>query len=153
MDTHIVDVDEFIVKGYELKGPFSEIPSKWDRLNMKIEEQGIFAEESFDVCVSVKGGEIHYIAGIKANLAEGLLDTAEIVISAGKFIVAKVEGGITAIPTAFAEVHKMDNIRLRNGYGMERYVHPERSVGYAIEVWMPIESTTNTNVWPLHIAL
>ena len=139
MDTRIVEVDEFIVKGYELKGPFSEIPSKWDRLNMAIQEQGVLAEESFGVCVSVNGGDIHYIAGIKSKLAEGLLDTEEIVISAGKFIVAKVEGGIIAIPTAFEAIHKMDNIRLRNGYGMERYVHPEGSEGYAIEVWMPIE--------------
>ena len=139
MDTRIVEVDEFIVKGYELKGPFSEIPSKWDKLNMEIQEQDILAEESFGVCVSVNGEEIHYIAGIKANLAKGLLNTEEIVISAGKFIVAKVEGGITAIPTAFEAIHKMDDIRLRNGYGMERYVHPEGTEGFTIEVWMPIE--------------
>ena len=108
-------------------------------MNIAIQEQGILAEESFGVCVSVNGGEIHYIAGIKAKLAEDLLGTEEIVISAGKFIVAKVEGGITAIPTAFEEIHKMDDIRLRNGYGMERYVHPEGTEGYTIEVWMPIE--------------
>lgn len=139
METRIVEVDEFIVKGYELKGPFSEIPSKWDRLNLEIGKQGISAEESFGVCVSVTGGEIHYIAGIKSNLAGGLPDTEEIVISAGKFIVAKVEGGIPAIQTAFEAIHQMNDIKLRNGYGMERYIHPAGSKGYAIEVWMPIE--------------
>lgn len=139
METRIVEVDEFIVKGYELKGPISEIPSKWDELNAAIEKHNILAEESLGVCISVNAGEIHYIAGIKSNLAEHLPATEEVVISAGKFIVAKVDGGIAAIPTAFESIHQMHNIQLRNGYGMERYIHPIGSDGYEIEVWMPIE--------------
>ena len=138
LDTRIVEVEKFTVKGYELKGPLSEIPGQWDKLNAEIKKQGITAEESFGVCVSVTGKKIHYIAGIKSDLAEDLPNTEEIDIAAGKFIVAKVDGGIPAIPMAFEAIHQMDNIQLRNGYGMERYIHPEGSKGYTIEVWMPI---------------
>lgn len=139
LDTRIVEVNEFIVKGYAFKGQISEIPSKWDELNTAIEKHNILVEESFGVCISVKSGKTHYIAGIKSNLAEHLPATEEVVISAGKFIVAKVDGGISSIPTAFESIHQMDNIQLRNGYGMERYIHPIGSEGYTIEVWMPIE--------------
>ena len=139
METRIVEVEEFTVKGYGLKGPLSEIPSKWDVLNTEIAEEGIVAEESFGLCLAMKDGEIHYIAGVKSNLAKGLQNTEEAVVPAGKFIVAKVEGGIHAIPTAFNALMKTDGIQLRNCFSFERYVHPEGSKGYDIEVWLPIE--------------
>lgn len=139
MKTSIIEVEEFNVKGYELKGALSEIPGKWDVLNMELVEIGIFAEESFGLCLSMKEGEIHYIAGIKSNLAEGLQNTEEAVVPAGKFIVAKVEGGVQAIPKAFNALMKTEGIQLRNCFSFERYVHPEGSNGYDIEVWLPIE--------------
>lgn len=139
METRIVEVEEFKVKGYGLKGPLSEIPGKWDVLNAEIAESSIIAEESFGLCLAMKDGEIHYIAGIKSNLAEGLQNIEEAVVPAGKFIVAKVEGGVHEIPTAFNALMKTDGIQLRNCFSFERYIHPKGSTGYDIEVWLPIE--------------
>ena len=87
----------------------------------------------------MKGGEIHYIAGIKSELAEGLSNTEEAVVPAGKFIVGQVEGGVQAIPAAFNALIETDGIQLRNSFSFERYIHPEGSEGYEIEVWLPIE--------------
>ncbi|MER2088222.1 MAG: GyrI-like domain-containing protein [Sporosarcina sp.] len=139
METRIVDVEKFKVKGYALKGPLSEIHGKWDVLNAEIAKQGVVAEESFGLCLSMKDGEIHYIAGIKSHLAEGFSDTEEALVPGGKFIVGKVNGGVSAIPTAFNAIMKTDGIRLRNSFSFERYLHPEGSNGYDIEVWLPIE--------------
>ena len=139
METRIVEVEEFKVKGYGLKGPLSEIPGKWGVLNSEIAEKDIVVEESFGVCLAMIGGEIHYIAGVKSNLAEGFQNTEEAVVPAGKFIVAKVEGGVQAIPTAFNALMKTDGIQLRSCFSFERYVYPEGSSGYDIEVWLPIE--------------
>ena len=63
METRIVEVQEFKVKGYEMKGPVSEIPAEWDKLISEIKEKGVVVEESFGVCLSMKGDEIHYVAG------------------------------------------------------------------------------------------
>ncbi len=139
METRIIEVEGFKVKGYGLQGRLSEIPGKWDVLNAKMAEQDVVAEESFGLCLSMKDGEIHYIAGIKSHLAEGFPDTEEAIVPAGKFIVGKVEGGVHAIPTAFNEIMKLDGIQLRNCFSFERYIHPEGLEGYEIEVWLPIE--------------
>jgi predicted transcriptional regulator YdeE len=137
METRIIEVKEFAVKGYGLKGPLEQIPGKWDVLNSKIAEKGIVAEESFGVCLSMEGRIIHYIAGIKSHFAEELTDTEEIVISAGKYIVAPVEGGIPAIKTTFNKLLELINFRMRDGYAIERYTHPENEL--LIEVWLPID--------------
>ena len=71
METRIVEVQEFKVKGYEMKGPVSEIPAEWDKLISEIKEKGVVVEESFGVCLAMKDEEIHYVAGIKSELAEG----------------------------------------------------------------------------------
>ncbi|HJF33218.1 MAG TPA: GyrI-like domain-containing protein [Sporosarcina psychrophila] len=139
MQTRIVEVEAFKVKGYGLKGPLSEIPGKWDVLNAEIDKQGIVAEESFGLCLAMKAEEIHYIAGIKSHLAEGFPVTEEVVVPAGKFLVAKVEGGVPAIPTAFNTLMKTDGIQLRRCFSFERYIHPKGTSGYEIEVWLPIE--------------
>lgn len=136
METRIVEIEEFKVKGFALKGPLSQIPEKWEKLNSIIEEAGVAAEESFGVCISMNQGEIHYIAGIKSNLADRFSDTEEVVVSGGKYIVASVEGGIPAIPTTFNAIMKMPDIRIRGGYAIERYTHSENTL--VIEVWMPI---------------
>lgn len=139
METRIVEVEEFKVKGYGLQGLLSEIPGKWDVLNGEIGVRGVAAGESFGLCLSMKDGQIHYIAGIKSHLAEGFPDTEEAMVPAGKFIVGKVEGGVHAIPTAFNEIVEIGGIQLRNSFSFERYIHPEGSAGYEIEVWLPIE--------------
>ena len=139
METRTVEVEEFKVKGYGLKGPLSEIPGKWDVLNTELAEKDIVVEESFGLCLAMIEAEIHYIAGIKSNLAERLQNIEEAVVPAGKFIVAKVEGGISGIQSAFNELMKMDGIQLRNSFSFERYIHAEGSGGYEIEVWLPIE--------------
>jgi len=139
VDTRIVEVEEFKVKGYGLKGPLSEIPVKWDVLNSELAEKGIVTEESFGLCLAMKDGEIHYIAGIKSNLAEGLQDIEEAVVPAGRFMVAKVEGGVHAIQMAFNALMKTEGIQLRNHFSFERYIHPEGSDGFDIEVWLAIE--------------
>jgi predicted transcriptional regulator YdeE len=139
METRIVEVEEFKVIGYGLIGPVSEIPGKWDILNAEIAEKNVVVEESFGVCLKMEGETIHYIAGIKSDLAEGFLDTEEVIIPAGKFVVATVEGGIPGIPATYDAIIKMDDIKLRECYDFERYVHPVESTGYVIEIWMPIE--------------
>ncbi|QUW22903.1 GyrI-like domain-containing protein [Sporosarcina sp. Marseille-Q4063] len=137
METRIIEVKEFAVTGYGLQGPLEKIPGKWNFLNSKIAEKGIVADESFGVCLSMEGGIIHYIAGIKSHHAEKLTGTEEVIISAGKYIVAPVEGGIPAIPTIFNKLLELINYRMRDGYAIERYTHPENEL--IIEVWLPIE--------------
>ena len=139
METRIVEVQEFSVKGYGLQGTLSDIPGKWDVLNAELKKRDIVAEESFGLCLSMKGGEIHYIAGIHSELASGLSNTEEAVVPAGKFIVGQVEGGIQAIPAAFNALIETDGIQLRNSFSFERYIHPKGLEGYEIEVWLPIE--------------
>lgn len=140
METRIVEVEAFTVKGYALQGPLSDIPGKWEVLNTEMAKQGVVAEESFGLCLSMKGGEIHYIAGIKSQLAEGLPNTTEeAVVPAGRFIVGQVEGGVEGIPAAFNKLMETDGIQLRNSFSFERYIRPEGSDGYEIEVWLPIE--------------
>lgn len=137
MEKRIIEVEEFIVKGYGLKGTLGQIPGKWEILNTVIAEQDIVAEESFGVCISMEKGEIHYIAGIKSHLAENFSGTEEVVIPGGKYIVAPVEGGLPAIPTTFNKIMEMPNFRMRGGYAIERYTHIENEL--LIEVWLPIE--------------
>ncbi|MEK5036724.1 hypothetical protein [Sporosarcina sp. FSL K6-3457] len=49
---------------------------------------------------------------------------------------AKVEGGI---PATFTALMRIEGIRLRNSFSLERYIHPVGSEGYDTEVWLPIE--------------
>ncbi|GEN83416.1 hypothetical protein SLU01_17280 [Sporosarcina luteola] len=139
METRIVESEGFTVRGYQVKGPVSEIPAEWDRLNKVINEEDVIVEESFGVCLSMENDVIHYIAGLKEELTNGFPDTKEVVIPAGKFIVAKVEGGIPGIPAAYDYIIQMDNIQLRDCYDFERYVHPAGVTEDIIEIWMPIE--------------
>ncbi len=139
MEKRIVEVEAFTVKGYGMQGPVSEIPGKWEELNAEIAKQHVLAEESFGLCLAMKGEEFHYLAGIKSELAKGFPNTEEAVVPAGRFIVGQVDGGVQEIPTAFNAVMQTDGIQLRNSFSFERYIHPEGSEGYAIEVWVPIE--------------
>ena len=139
METRIVEIEEMTVKGYGLVGPVSEIPTEWDKLGAEIADKGVIVEESFGVCLKMEGEVIHYIAGVKSNLAEGFPNTQEVVIPSGKFIVATVEGGIPGIPATYDAIIKMEDIRLRDCYDFERYLHPAGAIGDAIEIWMPIE--------------
>lgn len=139
METRIVESEGFVVRGYEVKGPVSAIPAKWDILNEDIRESGLVVEESFGVCLKMEEGIIQYIAGLKSDLAEQLPGSDEVVIPAGKFIVATVEGGIPGIPAAYDFIIQMKEIQLRECYDFERYVYPAGSTEDIIEIWMPIE--------------
>ncbi|WP_203249078.1 GyrI-like domain-containing protein [Sporosarcina beigongshangi] len=139
METRIVTVEEFKVVGYGIVGPVSDIPGKWGILNSEIAEKNVVVEESFGVCLKMEGEIIHYIAGVKSNHAEGFPDTEEVIIPAGKFIVATVEGGISGIPATYDFIIKMDDIKLRDCYDFERYVYPIGATKDVIEIWMPIE--------------
>ena len=139
METRIAHVEQFTVKGYEMNGPVAEIPKLWDELNGVIQEKGATPEESFGITLGMGNGEFHYLAGIKSELAEGFTDTEELIIPSGKFIVAKVEGGVEAIPAAFDALLHNPDVQLRHSYGFERYIHPAGSEGYEIEVWVAIE--------------
>lgn len=139
METRIVESEGFVVRGYEVKGPVADIPAKWDILNGDIREEGIVVEESFGVCLKMEEGIIHYIAGLKSDLAQQLPGTDEVIIPAGKFVVARVEGGIPGIPAAYDFIIQMKDIQLRECYDFERYVHPAGSTEDIIEIWMPIE--------------
>ena len=137
METRIIEVEEFVVKGYALKGTLEEIPGKWEILNSVIAEKGVVADESFGVCLSMENGIIHYIAGIESQLAENFPDTEEVIIPGGKYIVAPVEEGIPGIPITFNKIMELPNFKLGYGYAIERYTHPENEL--LIEVWLPIE--------------
>ncbi|WP_432361968.1 GyrI-like domain-containing protein [Sporosarcina sp. UB5] len=139
METRIVKSEGFTVRGYQVKGPVSGIPAEWDRLIKEINEKDVAVEESFGVCLSMENDIIHYIAGLKEELTEGFPDTKEVVIPAGKFIVAKVEGGIPRIPATYDAIMQMEDIKLRDCYDFERYVHPDGVSDDVIEIWMPIE--------------
>ncbi|WP_318616072.1 MerR family transcriptional regulator [Sporosarcina sp. YIM B06819] len=138
METRIVEMEEMTVKGYGLIGPVAQIPAEWEKLNVEIANKGVVVEESFGVCLKMEGEEIHYIAGIQSNLAEGFPNTQEVVIPSGKFIVATVEGGIPGIPATYDAIIKMKDIQLRECYDFERYVYPAGATEDVIEIWMPI---------------
>lgn len=139
METRIELVKQFTVKGYEMNGPVSEIPKLWDELNGIIEEKGATPEDSFGITLGMGNGNFHYLAGIDAQLAEGFTDTKELTIPEGKFIVAKVEGGVGAIPAAFDALLRNPDVKLRHSYGFEKYIHPIGFDGYETEVWVAIE--------------
>ena len=46
METRIVEVEEFTVKGYGLQGPLSEIPGKWDVLNAELARNEISLQKN-----------------------------------------------------------------------------------------------------------
>lgn len=139
METRIELIEQFTVKGYEMRGEVTEIPKLWDELNGVIQEKGAMPEESFGISLAMDNGNFHYLAGIKSELAEGFTDTKELFIPSGKFIVAKVEGGVEAIPAAFDALLRNPDVTLRHSYGFERYIHPVGSKGYETEVWVAIE--------------
>lgn len=139
METKTIEVEAFVVKGLELKGTVAMIPAKWDELNATMADKGIRSDDSFGVCVRMDEHEFHYIAGIHSALAEGLSNTAEVLIPGGKYIVASVKDGVHAIPATFNELMKREEITFRHSYAIEHYIHPEGSVGYEIEVWLPID--------------
>ncbi|MFS0689689.1 GyrI-like domain-containing protein [Sporosarcina sp. 179-K 8C2 HS] len=139
METRIEQVEQFTVKGYEMNGPVTDIPKLWDELNHIIEKKGAQPEESFGITLGMGNGNFHYLAGIKSESAEGFTDTKELLIPSGKFIVAKVEGGVEAIPAAFDALLRNPNVKLRHSYGFERYIHPAGSTEFETEVWVAIE--------------
>ena len=51
METRFVEVEEFVVKGYGLKGTLGEIPGNLEILNAVIAEQDIVVEESLPVFI------------------------------------------------------------------------------------------------------
>ena len=139
METRIEHVEQFTVKGYEMNGPVSEIPKLWDELNGIIEEKDAKPEDSFGITLGMENGNFHYLAGIDAQLAVGFTDAKELKIPEGKFIVAKVEGGVEAIPAAFDALLQNPDVKFRHSYGFERYIHAIGSDGYETEVWVAIE--------------
>jgi len=139
METRIELVKQFTVKGYEMNGPVTDIPKLWDELNRIIEEKGAKPEKSFGITLGMDNGTFHYLAGIHSELAKGFTDTKELVIPSGKFIIAKVEGGVEAIPAAFDALLSNPDMKLRHSYGFERYIHPAGSTGFETEVWVAIE--------------
>ena len=139
METRIEHVKQFTVKGYEMNGPVTEIPKLWDELNGVIEGKGAQPEESFGITLGMDNGNFHYLAGIKSEFAEEFTDAKELTIPEGKFIVAKVEGGVEAIPAAFDALLRNPDVKLRHSYGFERYIHPIGSDGYETEVWVALE--------------
>lgn len=139
METRIEQVEQFTVKGYEMRGPVTEIPKLWDELNGVIQEKGVTSEESFGISLEMDNGIFRYLAGIKSELGEELSEMKELLIPSGKFIVTKVEGGVEEIPAAFNELLHNPDVKFRHSYGFERYIHPAGSDGYEIEVWVAIE--------------
>ncbi|MCM3744882.1 GyrI-like domain-containing protein [Sporosarcina luteola] len=139
METRIEQVEEFTVRGYEMNGPVADIPKLWDELNRIIKEKGAQPEESFGITLGMGNGKFHYLAGINSELAEGFTDTKELLIPSGKFIVAKVDGGVEAIPAAFNALLRNPDVKRRHSYGFERYIHPISSTGFETEVWVAIE--------------
>lgn len=141
METRIIHMESFTVKGYKMKGPVSKIPDLWNRLNEELQNYSNvkLAEESFGVTLAIEDGDFHYLAGIKKELSITIPEMQEIVIPSGNFIVADVLGGIENIPNVFSELMKKPEVQLRESYGFERYIHPLGAEGYTMEVFVAIE--------------
>ncbi|WP_194841485.1 GyrI-like domain-containing protein [Sporosarcina obsidiansis] len=141
METRIVHRESFIVKGYEMKGPVSDIPKLWNRLNEELQKVPTVyrAEESFGITLGIEGEIFHYLAGIKDEFSVAVSDMKEIVIPGGNFIVSEVIEGIGSISDTFSEIMKQPGIQLRRSYCFERYIHPLGAEGYTTEVWVAIE--------------
>lgn len=141
METRIIYMESFTVKGFEMKGPISEIPKLWDRLSEELQKYPNvkLADESFGITIAIEDGFIHYLAGIKKEHCIGIPDLQEIVIPNGKFIVADVLDGIESIPYVFSELINKPGIRIRESFGLERYIHALGAEAYTLEVLMAIE--------------
>ncbi|WP_438317982.1 GyrI-like domain-containing protein [Sporosarcina sp. FA9] len=139
MDTRIVEVEAFSVRGFDRIGPLTMIPELWENFNSALAENEIHADESFGVCLRAEKDEFHYIAGINSTILAGLANSIEVTIPKGKFIVGLVEDGVHEISASFETLMQRKDIQFRPSYALERYVHPKGSTGFEIEVWLPIE--------------
>lgn len=139
MDTRIVEVEAFSVRGFDRIGPLTMIPELWEDFNSALAENEIHVDESFGVCLRADQDEFHYIAGIQSTISAALPNSKEVPIPKGKYIVGLVKDGVHAIPAAFDVLMQRKDIQFRPSYAMERYVHPKGSKGFEIEVWLPIE--------------
>ncbi|QTD39729.1 GyrI-like domain-containing protein [Sporosarcina sp. Te-1] len=139
MEKRIETIEGFTVAGYEIKGSVEEIPALWDKLNGMICEKGLTAEESFGITMAINGTEFHYLAAIKAEVADGVEGLTSLTVPGGRFIVGTVEGGNDMIPAMFDTLMQTPDVEMRYSYGFERYIHPNPEKPYETEVWVPIE--------------
>ncbi|MFC4410906.1 MerR family transcriptional regulator [Chungangia koreensis] len=137
MDIRFETIEPFIVSGFEHKGLVKEIPQVWVDLNNEYSNLKSPAEQSFGVCLSGDGQQVHYVAAYERELWRRT-DLQDVEIEGGRYVVAKVDGGIPNIPTTFDYITKMDDLEFRDAPDFERYIHPIGSTVDEIEIWVPI---------------
>lgn len=137
MDVRFETIEPFTVAGYEHNGLVTEIPQVWVELNKEYSKLSRPAEQSFGVCLSGDGEQVHYVAAYEQELVQRT-DLTELKIEGGRYIVAKVDGGIPNIPSTFNRIAQMTDIEFRDAPDFELYIHPVGSTVDEIEIWVPV---------------
>lgn len=130
-------IEPFTVAGFEHKGLVKDIPQVWDQLNNEYPTLKKPAEQSFGVCLSGDGQQVHYVAAYEEDLWNRT-DMKEVKMEGGRYIVAKVDGGIPNISKTFDAIAQMTELEFRDAPDFERYIHPVGSTEDEIEIWVPI---------------
>lgn len=137
MDVRFETIEPFTVRGFEHKGLVKDIPQVWVELNDEYTNLKSPAEQSFGVCLTGDGQQVHYVAAYEKDLWQRT-DLKEVEIEGGRYVVAKVDGGIPNIPMTFDFITKIADLEFRDAPDFERYIHPVGSATDEIEIWVPI---------------
>lgn len=115
------------VNGYQTD--LSTIPAAWERLLPELA-----TDESYGVCLTK---EEAYVAA--TTDAVSAVDSRRVELTAGRYLVATVEGGIPAIPATYQALLTLPDLTLRDAVDFERYIHGQDGADDVIEVWLPVE--------------
>ncbi|MCT4783996.1 MULTISPECIES: MerR family transcriptional regulator [Exiguobacterium] len=115
------------VNGYQTE--LTKIPEAWMRLNRELG-----TDESYGVCIAK---EDTYVAATTGALSGK--DCRRVELTAGRYIVATVEGGIAAIPSTYNRLLTLPDVMLRDAVDFERYIHGQGGADDLIEVWIPVQ--------------
>lgn len=116
-----------IVNGYVSE--LTTIPFVWEKLQPELT-----TDESYGVCLAK---EEAYLAGMTDPVIGG--EGRQVELSAGRYLVATVEGGIPAIPTTYNQLLALPDVMLRDALDFERYIHGQDGADDLIEIWLPVQ--------------
>ncbi|TCI52182.1 MerR family transcriptional regulator [Exiguobacterium sp. SH1S21] len=116
-----------VVNGYVSE--LTAISVVWEKLNPELT-----TNESYGVCLPK---EEAYLAGMTEPVhGKG---ARQVELSAGRYLVATVEGGIPAIPSTYDQLLALPDVTLRDAVDFERYIHGQEGADDLIEIWLPIQ--------------
>ena len=115
------------VNGY--MASLTTIPKVWEKLQPELT-----TDESYGVCLAKEDA---YLAGMtKPVIGE---DGRQVELSAGRYLVATVEGGIPDIPATYNQLLALPDVTLRDALDFERYIHGQDGADDLIEIWLPVQ--------------